>query len=263
MPKATLPTASLYYELHGAGHALVLIAGYSCDHTYWLPILDTLCQHFQVLLIDNRGCGQTTDSAQHLTIDLMADDVVALCAQLNLHQPHLVGQSMGGMIAQRIAIRYPQHISQIGLLTSTAKCRLPARFAFENILRMRKENIALDLIIDAVLPWLYSADFLNNPDHIRLFKETAINNPYPQSLNDQIRQLSALHEFDNSSELHQIQAPTLIAYGTEDIIVLPEEANFLADHIPNAELIALHCAHGIAQEIPGEVAKLIMDKFQH
>ena len=112
MSKIKLNNANFYYELHGKGHPLILIAGYSGDHLVWMPLLENLSKQFQVLLFDNRGVGQTTDDGRPLSAELMAQDVVALADALDLKKPHIVGQSMGGTIAQRVATHHSEKINK-------------------------------------------------------------------------------------------------------------------------------------------------------
>ena len=106
MPKILVNNAEFYYELNGTGQPLILISGYTCNHNFWHPILDTLSSKFQVLTFDNRGCGKTKDNSQPLLAKLMADDVMALAKALGLKKPHIIGQSMGGTIAQTVASNY-------------------------------------------------------------------------------------------------------------------------------------------------------------
>src|SRR3990167_4083066 len=123
MPNITVNNVNFYYELHGKGQPLVLICGYTADHSYWLPILNALNQHFQVLIFDNPGIGQTTDDGSELSAELIADDIVALTKALNLKKPHILGASMGGTIAQCVASRHPQIVNKLVLLVTSAKWR--------------------------------------------------------------------------------------------------------------------------------------------
>lgn len=243
MPKIKINDAEFYYELHGKGIPLILISGYNCDHLCWEPVLKELSEHFQVLIFDNRGSGQTTDSGLPLTIGLMADDVNALMDKLNMTKAHIVGQSMGGTIAQVFAIRYPEKINKLGLLTTTAKWRLAMLGGFHSLLLMRELDCNFDLIFKASMPWIAGQSFLQNEQAILQFKNTILDNPYPQSLKDQQRQYKLLEEFDATNQVKNIQAHTMILWGNEDLLTLPDESRYLAEHIPNAELAELACGH--------------------
>src|SRR5258708_4769767 len=106
MPFFKANGATIYYELHGEGPPLILIAGYTCDHSFWKPVLRDLAKNFTVLIYDNRGVGQTHDAGGKLSAKLLADDVMAVAAALKFKAPHIVGHSMGGTIAISIAAEY-------------------------------------------------------------------------------------------------------------------------------------------------------------
>lgn len=262
MAKITINTTQYNYELHGQGHPLVLIAGYTCDHAFWLPVLDKLTKQFQVLLFDNRGVGQTKDHQEPLSADLMADDVIGLCQALDVKQPHIVGHSMGGTIAQSIGARYWQKIGKLAILCSTPKWRQPTLLGLQTQLMMRKQNVNSDLIIDSVLSWIFGESFLQDQGKVENIKKLINETPFPQSLNDQERQLQVLIKFNGATNLTKIKVPTLVAYGTQDIVALPDEAKFLGELIPEAKLVELNCAHGMIEEIPDESADMLIRFFR-
>ena len=251
--------ANFYYELHGSGQPLILIAGYACDHSSWLPIFDKLTKHFQVLIFDNRAIGQTVDDDITLTTERMAHDVMALADQLNLHSPHILGHSMGGSIAQTIAAFYPQAIYKLVILCSTAKWREVALQSLHSTFMMRKNNVDLNLILDSALPWVFGDQFLKNKENIALFKKATLENPFFQTVDDQYRQYKFLEQFDSRNFLDKICSPTLIAYGIEDLLSLPYEAKFLADKISNAQLVEFDCAHEIMFESANKLTQMLID----
>ena len=258
MPFIKANDATFYYELHGSGQPLVLISGYTCDHQVWLSVIEELSKHFQVLLFDNRGVGQTTDDNKSLSAELMAQDVISLIEQLDLKKPHIVGQSMGGTIAQCIAHTHPERIHKLGILTSSAKWRQAMLEGLKSTLSMREKNIDFDLIFEALIPWIFGESFLSNKETVAAFKKLMLENPYPQSLTDQARQFKVLEQFDGRAYLKNISAPTLIVHGTQDIITLLDESEFMAKQIPNASLIKVNCAHGMPIEVPQELSEILI-----
>ena len=259
MPTINANGATLYYDIQGSGYPLVLIAGYTCDHTFWDPLLHDLSQSYQVVIFDNRGAGQTKDAGGPLSVELMADDVMVLCQELNLKKPHMVGQSMGGAIAQIIATRYPEKINKLGILTSSSKLRENALLAFESLLFMRKINCDFDLIFNAGMPWIFGEEFLKNKKNVANYKQSVIANPHLQTLEDQTRQFHLLQQFDSTEQLKHIHAPTLIIYGTQDIVSLPRESAHMASIIPKANLAELNCAHGMVNEVPQQLLTLLRE----
>lgn len=258
MPKINVNNANFYYESHGKGEPLILIAGYTCDHTVWSMILDKLSQQFQVIIFDNRGVGQTVDQGETLTAELMAKDVIALAEALNLEKPHVVGQSMGGNIALQVAHDYPEKISKLGILNSSTKWRTAMLKGLYSLLVLRQKHVDVDILIDTTLPWVFGGAFLDNPENIVGFKQAAAENRYPQTLVDQQRQFNVVATFNGSKYLKNIKNPTLIAYGKEDIISLPYESEYLAENIPNAQLAEFDCGHGFMLELPKQVSEQLI-----
>jgi pimeloyl-ACP methyl ester carboxylesterase len=246
-----------FYELHGTGQPLVLIAGYTGDHTFWNLMLDKLVHKFQVLIFDNRAIGQTQGTNIPFTLEMMAEDTMELVNQLGLENPVILGQSMGGAIAQIIAKNYAFQIDKLIILNSAAKFSIRSIKVLNSLLNCRKENISFYLFIDAALPWFFSSDFLENPDNILAFKQALINNPHPQSVGEQERQFNALLPFDSRKWIHQISAPTMVISAIEDIIATPEDGLALAKGIPNSQFITIPGAHSSPVEQSFKVNQLI------
>ena len=255
--------ANLFYEVHGTGEPVILIAGYGCNHLSWQPILDGLSEFFQVVILDNRGVGQTVDDNAALSTHLMARDVIALADQLNLKKPHIIGHSMGGTIAQAVASLYPEKIGKLCLLTTSAKWRQAMLFSRKNLLIMRERDIDFDFIFEADIPWLFGESFLKNDKAIADFKQGVLGDCYPQSLHNQERQFKVLEQFDGTAGLKRIQSPTLIAYGTQDLIALPEESDYIASHIAQSTLVRFDCGHVLTHEVPEQLTRELVHFIQN
>jgi 3-oxoadipate enol-lactonase len=259
MPFIKANNANFYYELHGTGHPLVLITGYTGDHAAWLPVLDGLSKHFQVLVFDNRASGQTTDAGDSLQGDVVAQDVIALVAQLDLEKPHIVAHSMGGSIAQVVAGAYPEKIGHVALLTSSAKWRPAIVSGFKSLLMMREKNVDFDIFFDNLVSWIFGSTFLQNEQELALLKKAVIENPYPQSVADNERQYKMLKAFDGNVWLSKIRARTLIVSGVQDLISLPYESQHLTRQISGAKQLEFDCAHGIMFEMPKRLVNTLVE----
>lgn len=258
MPHLKINNTAFYYELSGKGQPLVLISGYAADHFFWQPILAEMEKHFQVLIFDHRAIGQTQDGDTFpLTAQIMADDIMNLVKALGLKKPHIVGQSMGGTIAQNIAVRYPDEISKLVILNSTLKWRQAMLLGLKSMLNVQRENGSFDTVFELILSWVYGEAFLNNPTQVEFLRSVFLNNPYPQSLANQERQYAALVEFDGRNHASQIKADTLVVSGLEDVISLPAESKEIAESIPHAKLVELQCGHGITGEMPKELSQIL------
>ena len=261
MPTIKINDAEFYYELRGTGQPVVLIAGYTCDSQVFITIPAELSKHYQVLLIDNRAIGRTKDDGRALTVELMADDVMTIINNLKLVKPHLVGHSMGGTIAQCIASQYPDKIGKLVLLATTAKWREAMLRGGQSILDLRQKNLDFDTIFNAILAWVFGQKFLSSSKCVAVLKAAFQTNPHPQSLVDQERQYAALKKWDGREQLAKITAPTLVVYGTQDLISLPYESNYLVEHISNAKSAEIDCAHGFFGEEPEAILKALLDFF--
>lgn len=258
MPIIKINEISMYYEIHGTGAPLVLIAGYTGDYTFWKFIVPNLAKHHQVIIFDNRGIGQTQDKGGFFTLEAMAEDVLSLMKALNLEQPAIAGHSMGGIIAQIIAKKHPKQISRLVVLNSAQALNIRTYKTLESLLNLRKDNVSFDGLIDTALPWFFANDYLANPENIIAFKKDLINNPFPQSVEDQERQFRALQAYQPSQWSQKINLPSLILGSEHDIITLPEESELLAESIPNSQFVLVEGAHSSPVEQPELVYDLIL-----
>ena len=259
MPNIKINDIDIYYELHGIGQPLVLISGYACDHAFWTVMMSKLITRFQVLIFDNRAVGQTKDDGSPFKLDLLAEDVMGLVHQLGLIQPHIVGHSMGGAIAQIIAKKYPNEINKMIILNSAATFNIRTIKALESMLNLRKANVPFDLLIETCMPWLFSSGYLAKPENILSFKESVMNNLYLQSMKDQERQFNAIVDFDSRSWLNELKTESLIISSTEDILDLPTEGQELKENILQAEFKLIPGGHSSPIEQPHEVCELIFN----
>lgn len=118
MPKITSNGMELYYEIQGAGKPLVLISGLGYSVWQWHRMVPILAEHFQVITFDNRGVGQSDKPAGPYTAQMLAADTVDLLNALNTEKAIIMGHSMGGFIAQALALDFPQRLEKL-ILCST------------------------------------------------------------------------------------------------------------------------------------------------
>ena len=262
MPNVQVDNVDMHYTIHGEqGHPLVLVAGYTGDYLFFQDIIPLLSQHFKVLTFDNQGVGQTKDSGQPLNAKLMADNTVALFKKLNFTKPHLVGQSMGGTIAQTIASKYPDEISKLALLNTTAKWRNAMLQASESLIELREAEVDFDIQFNATLPWIFGDAFLADKTKVKALKDALLSAEYPQSLVDQKRQCEVLKNFDGRKLIQSISAETLVLYSTLDLLTLPNESEYLAEKISNSKLKAFLCGHDLPHELPNELGAELLRFF--
>ena len=115
MPKAAVNGINMYYEVHGKGVPLVMIQGFAGNHQAWFFQTPVFKKYYKVIIFDNRGIGKTDKSSEPYTIRTMAEDVIGLMDYLGIDKAHILGLSLGGMVAQEIAISYPERVIKLVL----------------------------------------------------------------------------------------------------------------------------------------------------
>ncbi len=251
MPIVKANNLNIYYELHGHGEPLVLIAGLSKDSSGWFQQVDVFSQHYQVLLFDNRGVGRTDAPDDPYSTRLMAEDVVALMDALHLPSAHILGHSLGGCVAQQIAIHHPQKIQSLILVDTFAQPLLITQYVMDLAAELQNKDVALDLRIKVQLPWSFSGKFLAIPQNINLILNAIANNPYPQKPYALLHQIAACKNHNTRSMLSQIVAPTLVMEGKEDILAPEICAQELRDSISHAKHVIIpQAAHNGPIENP-------------
>jgi pimeloyl-ACP methyl ester carboxylesterase len=251
MARLAVNGVDLYYEEHGRGAPLLLIAGLASDSQSWLPALAGLAADFRVILIDNRGVGRTTPLDASTSIRAMADDCVALVRHLGLGAVNIVGHSMGGFIAQELALRYPDHVEKL-VLAATGSCGSKRNDAlFTGWADALDAGTAPGPWFRDLFRWIFSAGFLADTKTVDDLVRFAVEYPYPQPARAFRNQVEAIAEFDSADQLSRLQAPTLVLAASEDLLFPIESCERFARSIERADLAAIDGAgHALHVEQP-------------
>ncbi len=259
MSKVLANSVEIYYAVTGSGPPLVLINGLTANIDWWAPeFLDLLAERHTLLLLDNRGAGRSDNPPGEYTIPLFAEDTAALMQETGFEYSHVFGLSMGGMIAQELALNHPDMVDRLMLCSSNCGPRnsvLPSR---EVIRVMMDRSGPPGEIIKRISKILFSEEWIkDNPEVTKDFLRRYLIAPI--SNESATRQFMATVKFDTYERLDQIKCPTLIITGTEDVLIPPENSEILAQGIPHSELIKFEGAgHGLTSQIPGEIAEAVM-----
>ena len=260
MPKVQINGTDLFYDIKGTGEPLLLIAGFLCDHTYWSLLVPYLVKQYQVIRLDNRGIGRSSAPDDFYSIQQMANDAVALLDYLKIDKVHLAGHSMGGNIAQEIAITNPKKVQSLTLLSSYAK----GDALFNSIIETwgyLPHTLDPKLYQQVLLPWIFTDAFYSTPEMIEMLIDLRINNPFPPTPQRIYHQSRAILSCDTRDRLKDIHCPTLVLVGKQDILTPVKFSQELAQGIPQAQLIVLDAGgHGFLIESPDAVV-LEMLKF--
>lgn len=235
MPKVNVNNINLYYEEYGEGQPIVFIAGLAADHLVWQGIVRQYAQNYRVIVIDNRGVGRSDCPNYPYSIEMMADDIAALCQALNLGEVHFIGNSMGGAIVQYLAYKYPNITKSIVISNSFIRVNTNVALFFKATLELMRQGASPEALIKATLSWVYSSNFLSTEGLIDQLCKLRLANPYPVTSESYGNQLAAIMNFDSEKWLEKIHKPCLVICSDEDIITPAKQSCALAKLIPNAK----------------------------
>jgi 3-oxoadipate enol-lactonase len=234
---ASSGAVELHYETRGRGPAVLLVMGFGMSLAAWWRTVPVLARHFRVIALDNRGIGRSGGSPWPYFAGRLADDAVAVLDSAGEERAHVYGISLGGMVAQEIALRHPDRVGALVLGATTAGATGAARgdptalSLFSRARTMRQEEAHW-----AAVPYLYGEPTRRR--HAGRIGEDIARRlePAAPSLTTHVQQLAAAGAHRTEHRLDEIAAPTLVVHGAEDVIVPVENGRVLAAGIPDAEL---------------------------
>ncbi len=247
LPKIKPEDAALYYEIHGEGTSLLLIPGLGSDGSSWGSVVTKLAGRFKVISLDNRGAGRSEVPATGYTVAQMAGDAVRLLDHLQIKKAHVLGHSLGGYIAQELAIDHPERVERL-ILESTAPVSSERNNAlFLKFFRQLRDGGNAEAWFREWTRWLFSPECLGRKTFIEAFVKHGADYPYAPRAVGFRGQIEAIASFDSRAKLGRIKAQTLVMVGKEDRLIFPKEAETLAKGIPGSLFQCIkdvgHCIH--------------------
>jgi 3-oxoadipate enol-lactonase len=250
MPVVKVDDIKISYTDHGQGEVMVLIMGLGANKESWFMNVPSLSKYYRVIAFDSRGVGETDRSSGAYTMGRMAEDTVGLLDALNIDKAHIVGVSLGSMIAQEVAIRFPQRVNKLVLAATTPGMSDAANkdmWEKKNSEMRRRTGMGED----------FNERIVNDPASIDVIKIMVgltknafgrfvfripmtlgaryyFNKVGPTGVLDQLRAVSRHNTIDR---LDQIKAPTLVMAGTDDKIVPIEFSRIVAQYIPKCRFV--------------------------
>jgi pimeloyl-ACP methyl ester carboxylesterase len=262
LPKAKVNDIELVYRILGEGEPLILIGGYTMVKESWDPLVPALSEHFRVVIFDNRGVGESTVPSEPFTIADMAADTVGLMDELGLDSAHVFGVSMGGLIAQVLALDYSDRVKKaiLGCTSHGGRHAVqPAQEVMAILAASADPNIPPEEAVRQKIPILFPERFVrDHPERIEEYIQHSLKHwPTPEGAAGQMKALSV---FNVKRRLGEIHCPVLAVTGSEDRMMPPENARLLAEGISGAELRVLEGAgHSFHFQEPEAVCGLLIE----
>lgn len=259
MPLIELDGIRLNYRLDGTGdETIVLVNGLADDLDSWmLQVPDLVAAGYRVLSFDNRGVGASDKPIGPYSTAVMADDAKQLVTALSITRFHMVGVSMGGMIAQQYAIRHGDDLASL-VLGCTYAAPGPFCSRLFSLWNDLAPTTGLGTVMRDVLLWAFTPEFFTERDaEAAEFEEALrfIDQPVPAYL----AQLAAIQTHDTQESLSSITTPTLVLAGEHDLLIPVSLQQQLHSLLPGAEWAATPGGHAFMWEYPAEFNQAVLD----
>ena len=253
-------SVTIAYDVRGRGSPLVLIQGVGVGRWGWEPVAARLARRFQVITIDNRGIGASDTAPEHYSTRVMADDVLAVLDHAGIRQASLVGTSLGGMIAQELALAHPERVDKLVLVATipggprSHPMPLPTTYLFAWAPFMTSKAKLREFVQTTLGP----TTLRRRPRVARCLAARQL--AHPQSESAWRAQTAAGMLFNPLGRQRRITQPTLIVHGTADQVVAPGNADVLAGLLPNARVQRFEGAgHLLYWEQPKRFVRAVTD----
>jgi pimeloyl-ACP methyl ester carboxylesterase len=237
-----------------------LLAGFGGDHLSWGLQFPAFRARHHTIAVDNRGCGRSSAPDAPYTPAIMAADALAVLDHLGIEAAHFVGISLGGMIAQELALAHPRRVLSIQLHSTAGRADPYLRILLETWRQVRAQ-LGREMVQQSMALWLFGRrTFAERPELIDMLMRQATTYPYAPTEVGFARQGEAVVTYDSVARLGAISCPTLITAGEDDLLVPPRFGRELAERIAHAEFhLVREAGHMWCWEKPAEFNALALD----
>ena len=232
MPLAKVNSINISYQVEGEGDPLVMIMGFAGGRSGWMRQIRFFRKYYRVITFDNRGAGKSDRPPGPYSTRIMADDTVKLMDLLGIGQAHIMGLSMGGMIAQELAINYPNRVMKL-VLASTYACQ--DETSGDTAQQARFLQLTPEKRVGAMVSLAFNRPFYRFVIGLLAGIATRFTKAPVDAGTE--GQSEACRKHNTLERLSSITAPTLVIVGTRDRLIKPVSSRVIADRIPNAKLV--------------------------
>ena len=256
MPETVINHVRFHFEESGSGDVLLFLHGLGSCSQDWPLQMPVFCSRFRVIAPDLHGHGQTDKPRKRVSIAQMTADVACLLDELGVKRTHIVGLSMGGCVAQQLALDNPARVRSLTLVNTFARFDPGAP---DNAIPLVARMGVLGLLGLPAQARFVAARMFPKPEQAQL-RALAVERIASNDLATYIRLLLTLGAFDVTHRLREIACPTLVIAGNRDTTVPLRAKKFLAEHIPSArfELVA-DSGHATPIDQPEMFNRLVMN----
>lgn len=259
MKSITIDDLELYYQDFGTGYPVVLVHGMGSDHTVWEGLVSLLKEKYRVAAVDLRGHGLSSKTPGPYNMELFANDIDSLLNSLEINKAHFIGHSMGGAIVQELAIKYPEKVQSLTLISSFAHVDSQLRSKFLDLMKILDDE-GFNAFFDACLNLTYTPEF--KTEHHELFEEVMDIMAKSTSIPALKESIKACLDVNFKDSLKKINLPTLIIAGSEDVFTPINLAEELKKGIPHSKIeIMDHVGHNLPVENPKDTYLVIRNFF--
>ncbi len=228
----------VHYTVQGEGPCLVFSHSLACNTGMWDEQVAEFAKKYKVLCYDTRGHGKTSAPAGAYTLDQLADDLKGMLDALNIKQPHFIGLSMGGMIGQVTALKYPGIFKTLTLADTTSRYAPEAKALWDGRIKTANEK-GMGVLVDGTLERWFTAPYRTaNPDQMARVGNYIKTTPVAGYCGC----IQAIQTINATDRLKEIKSPVLVICGEEDGGTPPAMARAIHHAIPQAEYSLLASA---------------------
>lgn len=250
---------SMGYSVYGSGYPFILIMGYGSTMNLWeSALISKLASRFRVIVFDNRGIGSSTAGTKPFSIAQFSDDTAGLMDALGIQQAHIMGWSMGSLIAQELSLRYPSKVSKLILYSSYCSAEMFPPDP-EILQKLTDETLTPQERGMQFISVLFPDNWLsNNGSRMGEIFFRPMGNLSEESIR---KQSEAIDEWKGTADLLcEIRNSVLLITGTEDTLVLPQNSVYMSKMIPNVQLEMIEsCGHGLMFQCPDIFCEKLVD----